>query len=98
MTDSHRDTLRAVADVWALVPEVRLGQFVAHLGFLAEVHLGKGLADLEDDEFLSILKLHQDELRARSETSLSKPTEELPRGVLMETGAMASEPMTHTGS
>jgi hypothetical protein len=44
MTELQREALAVLAEVWALSPEVRLGQLLAHLGFLGEVHLKKVLA------------------------------------------------------
>ena len=37
----QHDALAALAEVWALSPDVRLGQLMEHLGFLGEVHLGR---------------------------------------------------------
>lgn len=50
----HREAVAALAEVWALSPDVRLGQLLAHLGFLGEAHLGRGLGYLEDDELLAV--------------------------------------------
>lgn len=63
--DVQREALTALADVLALAPDVRIGQLMAHLGFLGEAHLGKGLAYLDDDELLAILYRHRAELEAR---------------------------------
>ena len=63
--NAQRDALALLADVWALSPDVRLGQLFAHLGFLGEAHLGRGLGYIEDDEFMSILRRHSAELQAR---------------------------------
>lgn len=41
-SDLQREALAVLAEVWALSPDVRLGQLFAHLGFLGEAHLGKG--------------------------------------------------------
>ena len=57
--------LAALAEVWALSPDVRLGQLMAHLGFLGEVHLDRSLGVIDDDELLSILYRHLEELFAR---------------------------------
>lgn len=62
MNDASREALAVLQEVWALSPEVRLGQLMSHLGFLAEAHLGKGLADIEDDELIAILYRHRLEL------------------------------------
>jgi hypothetical protein len=40
---------------------------LAHLSFLGEAHLERGLGYIEDDELLAILYRHQAELVARSE-------------------------------
>lgn len=67
MSDQQREALAVLAEVWSLAPDVRLGQLMAHLGFLGEVHLGKGLGYVEDDELIAILYRHRAELRARLE-------------------------------
>jgi hypothetical protein len=70
-TDSQREALAVLAEVWSLSPDVRLGQLFAHLGFLGEVHLGRGLGYIDDDELLSVLYRHRAELQARSQGSPS---------------------------
>ena len=67
MSDMQREALAVLAEVWALSPDVRLGQLMAHLGFLGEVHVGKGLGYIEDDELLAVLYRHRAELQARLE-------------------------------
>ena len=61
----QREALAVLAEVWSLSPDVRLGQLFAHLGFLGEAHLGKGLGYIEDDELIAILYRHRAELLAR---------------------------------
>jgi hypothetical protein len=67
MSETQREALGVLAEVWSLAPDVRLGQLMAHLGFLGEVHVGKGLGYIEDDELIAILYRHRADLRARSE-------------------------------
>jgi hypothetical protein len=62
----QREALAVLAEISALSPDVRLGQLFAHLGFLGEAHLGRGLGNVDDDEMLSILYRHRAELMARS--------------------------------
>ena len=62
---TQQQALAALSEVWALAPDVRLGQLMAHLGFLGEVHLGCGLGDLEDAALVEILRRHRVELTAR---------------------------------
>ena len=51
--DVQREALAVLAEVWALSPDVRFGQLMAHLGFLGEAHLGRELGYLEDDELIA---------------------------------------------
>jgi hypothetical protein len=74
MSDLQREALSVLAEVWALSPDVRLGQLFAHLGFLGEVHLGRGLGYIDDDELMSILYRHRAELLARLEGTPNQPT------------------------
>jgi hypothetical protein len=71
---TQTEALAVLGDIWALSPDVRLGQLFAHLGFLGEVHLGRGLGIIDDDELLSVLYRHREELEARSQTAVNAPT------------------------
>jgi hypothetical protein len=42
---------------------------MAHLGFLGEIHLGRGLGYIDDDELLSVLYRHREELLARKQAA-----------------------------
>ncbi len=79
MSEMRREALGALAEVWTLAPDVRLGQLMAHLGFLSEVHLGKSLGYVEDDELIAILYRHRAELTARLEGA-PNPAAQLARG------------------
>jgi hypothetical protein len=72
MSDLQRGALAVLAEVWDLSPDVRLGQLLAHLGFLGEAHVGKGLGYIEDDELMAVLYRHRAELRARLEGTPSQ--------------------------
>jgi hypothetical protein len=82
MSDMQREALAVLAELWALSPDVRLGQLMAHVGFLGEAHVGKGLGDIENDELMAILYRHRAELRARLEGT--------PNQALQPTGAATS--------
>ncbi|HZW31185.1 MAG TPA: hypothetical protein VFF52_10790 [Isosphaeraceae bacterium] len=66
-SDMQKEAMAVLAEVWSLSPDVRLGQLLAHLGFLGEAHLGRGLGYIEDDELLAVLYRHKAELLARLE-------------------------------
>ena len=64
-TETQRESLRALAEVWALAPEMRLGQLMAFLGFLGEDQFNRGLGEIEDDELMAVLNRHRVDLAAR---------------------------------
>ena len=81
----QREALTLLAEVWTLSPDVRLGQLFAHLGFLGEAHLGRGLGYIEDDELIAILYRHRAELLARTQGT---PNPDLqPSGVTSVSGS-----------
>lgn len=65
-SDTRRNAIALLAEVWALSPDVRLGQLVSHLGFLSETHIGRSLDDVDDDELVAVLQRHKAELEARA--------------------------------
>ena len=67
MNDVQREALAVLSQVWQLSPDVRLGQVFAHLGFLGEVHVGRGLGYIDDDELVAIMYRHRAELLARAQ-------------------------------
>ena len=76
--DIQREALAALAEVWSLSPDVRLGQLMAHLGFLGEAHLGRGLGYIDDDELVSVLYRHRAELLARTEDRPERTKQSVP--------------------
>ena len=81
-SDEQREALEVLSEVWTLSPDVRLGQLLAHLGFLGEAHIGRGLGYIDDDELIAILYRHRAELEARSQGG--------PDPTLQRTGAATS--------
>lgn len=69
----QREALAVLAELGTLAPDIRLGQLFAHLGFLGEAHLGRGLGYIEDDELIAIMYRHRAELLARLQ-GLPNPT------------------------
>jgi hypothetical protein len=52
--------------------DVRLGQLLAHLGFLGEDQTGRSLGDIDDEQFLAVLYHHRAELAARQPQAPNK--------------------------
>ena len=60
-----QDILRSLAALCELSPEVRFGQLLATLGFLAEDLTDRSLWDIEDAELLQVLEKHRADLSKR---------------------------------
>jgi hypothetical protein len=86
-SETQRAALRVLAEVWALSPDVRLGQLMAFLGFLGEDQFEKGLGYIEDDEMMAVLNRHKADLIARGS---SPPIPSVPAG---DTAVVASSPL-----
>lgn len=71
-TNTQREAIVLLSEIWSLSPDVRLGQLMAHLGFLGENYFNHGLGDLEDDELIDILNRHRAELTSRIATPAGK--------------------------
>lgn len=71
MSETQREALAVLAEIWALSPDVRLGQLMAHLDLLSEAHVGKTLGYIEDDELTGVLYHHRAELLARQQPTPS---------------------------
>ncbi len=65
----RQEALGVLAELSALAPDVRLGQLMAHLGFLSEDQVERSLWDIDDEELLAVLRRHHSELRARRQAA-----------------------------
>lgn len=63
---TQQSILRNLASLCELSPEVRIGQLLANLGFLAEDQFDRTLWDIEDADLLQIIEKHRAELAERS--------------------------------
>jgi hypothetical protein len=62
---TQKEILEKLFVLCELAPEVRFGQLVAQLGFLAEDAGMRGLWDIEDDELLRVIEAHEADLSRR---------------------------------
>jgi hypothetical protein len=74
--DVRQEALAVLAELAALAPEVRLGQLMAHLGFLGEDQVERSLWDIEDDDLLAVLYRHRSELLTRQHPTPNKPLQQ----------------------
>jgi hypothetical protein len=63
--ETKREVLAVLTEVCELSPDVRLGQLMAHLGFLGEDQTGRSLWDIDDEQLLAVLHHHRAELVER---------------------------------
>ena len=69
MTATQREALSVLEELLRLSPDVRLGQLLAHLGFLGEDQTGRSLWDIDDEQLLEVLYHHRAELVGRQSDS-----------------------------
>lgn len=80
ITTSQHQALSVLSEIMELSPDIRVGQLLAHLGLMGEMHIDKGLGTIEDDEFIAILNRHRAELRARLEGNPFPPMTDAANG------------------
>jgi hypothetical protein len=72
MINSTRDeAIRVFAELSELCPEVRLGQLMANLSYLARGATNESIWDMEDEELLEAAKRHLEDWKARRGTNAS---------------------------
>ena len=49
------EALAVLTELCELSPDIRLGQLLAHLGFLGEDRTGRTLWDIDDEQLLAVL-------------------------------------------
>ncbi len=82
---TQREALSVLAEVVDMSRDIRLGQLLAHLGFLGEDQVGRSLGNIDDDESLAVLYHHRGELAARlTDTTNKSPT---PMGAAIPTSS-----------
>jgi hypothetical protein len=62
-TQIRQDVLRTLAELSECCPEVRFGQLVANLSYLAKGPSNEALWDVEDEELLTAARKHLEERR-----------------------------------
>jgi hypothetical protein len=60
-----QELLRVLAELSEVCPEVRLGQLIANLSYLARELSNESIWDVEDKELLEAARKHLQEWRAR---------------------------------
>ncbi len=70
--ETKREVLAVLAELCELSPDVRMGQLLAHLGFLGEDQVERSLWNIDDEQLLSVLYHHRSELISRTQGGTSE--------------------------
>ena len=65
MNPVRQEALHVLAELSELVPEVRLGQMIVNLSYLARGLSNESICDMEDVELLTVARKHLEEWRSR---------------------------------
>jgi hypothetical protein len=65
MNPVRQEVLQVLGELSKLAPEVRLGQLIVNLSYLARGLSNESIWDMEDDELLTVARKHLEEWRAR---------------------------------
>jgi hypothetical protein len=71
MNATRQEALIVLAELSELAPDVRLGQLVANLSYLARGMSANSIWDVEDDELLRAAKNHLEQWGQRQQTKLA---------------------------
>jgi hypothetical protein len=71
IADTRQNLLETLSAISALAPEMRFGQLMATLGFLAEEGSEHTIWEIEDAELLRVLEAHRAELTARQSSEIT---------------------------
>jgi hypothetical protein len=66
ISNTQREALSVLTELCEMSPDVRLGQLLAHLGFLGEDQTRRTLWDIDDEQLLAVMYHHRGELSART--------------------------------
>jgi hypothetical protein len=61
----RQELLRVLSELGELAPDVRFGQLLANLSYMAEKFTSEAIWDVEDKALLEAAKTHLEELSAR---------------------------------
>jgi hypothetical protein len=84
------EALSLLAELCELSPDVRLGQLLAHLGFLGEDQTGRSLWDIDDEQLLAVFYHHRTELVGRQANPSPAVPQPAEAGVANSSGAAPS--------
>ena len=76
ISSTQREALAVLTELCELSQDVRLGQLLAHLGFLGEDQTGRSLWDIDDEQLLAALYQHRGELVGRQTASPNPPLQQ----------------------
>ena len=70
MTPVRQEAIRVLAKIGELAPEVRLGQIVVNLSYIARGLTTESIWDMEDNELLEAARTHLEQLQSRQHAAV----------------------------
>jgi hypothetical protein len=67
-TEVRREVLQVLSDLSECCPDVRFGQLIANLSYLAKGPTNEAIWDLEDEDLLAAARKHLEERREKTST------------------------------
>ena len=64
----RKEILQVLAELSEVCPEIRLGQLIANLSYMARGLSNESIWDMEDEELLKVAREHLKQWRTRRET------------------------------
>lgn len=72
-TATRREALEVLAEICELDRDVRLGQLMSWFSDMSLDLFDQAMPDVEDGQFLAVMKAHRDNLRARAGAMVAPP-------------------------
>ncbi len=73
ISSTQREALSVLLELCELSDDIRLGQLLAHIGFLGEDQTGRTLWDIDDEQLLAALYHHRAEIMSRNASAAMPP-------------------------
>jgi hypothetical protein len=73
ITPERQEIFQILVELSELAPEVRLGQLMANLSYLARGLSAEAIWDMDDEELLTAAKAHLEQWRSRTEALAATP-------------------------
>jgi hypothetical protein len=74
ISSTQREALEVLGELCAMSDDIRLGQLLAHLGYVGEINTSRTLWNIDDEQLLAVMYQHRAELAARTPDPNAQPS------------------------